>query len=387
MTDHVEDLLDPGNDWSRRMRDRLTGLSPELTELVLHLGTSVDFWNHRYKVDVAWKRRTKALLKAGGAGELVHAAVRELSAGGSLHGMTDNERVIRELGTGKPQSPARAAAIGFTLAAGWLGGNADGLVDGLVDGLADRLVGDLATVARKNAAAMDVYYRPDNRLAGAAFTALGELRGHAAMEALWTLHFQVPASQPSQRHLLRCVKKAAARLGVPPHELAERTVPRHGLEPDGTLTIGGIGRGAVWINAWLDAVITLHDNGQVTVVWIDEDGSSATTGAPFRTPTGYKARHHTDSVDHVRRLAQGIEKTVSEERHRLSGLAAQDLTWSGAEWARYYRDHPVTSVVTRSLEWEYEIPDGLGFRPLDPGATSAAPPTTARVRLRRRKTL
>ncbi|WP_058041824.1 hypothetical protein [Streptomyces roseifaciens] len=74
MTDHVDDLLDPGNDWSRRMQDRLTGLSPELTELVLHLGTSADFWNHRYKVDVAWKRRTKVLLKVGGAGELVRAA-------------------------------------------------------------------------------------------------------------------------------------------------------------------------------------------------------------------------------------------------------------------------------------------------------------------------
>ncbi|MEU1672419.1 DUF4132 domain-containing protein [Streptomyces roseifaciens] len=387
MTDRVEDLLDAGNDWGRRMRDRLTGLSPELTELVLHLGTSVDFWNHQYKVDVAWKRRTKVLLKAGGAGELVRAAVRELSVGGSLHGMTDNERVIRELGTGKPQSPARAAAIGFTLAAGWLSGDVDGPVDGLVDRPVGGLVGDLATVARKNAAAMDVYYRPDNGLAGAAFTALGELRGRAAMEALWTLHFQVPASQPSQRHLVRCVKKAAARLGVPPHELAERTVPRHGLEPDGTLTIGGIGRGAVWINAWLDAVITLHDNGRVTVLWIGEGGSGTTTGAPFRTPTGYKARHHTDSVDTVRRLAQGMEKTVADERHRLSGLAAQDLTWSGADWARYYRDHPVTRVVTRSLEWEYEVQDGLGFRPLDPGAASASVPTAARVRLRRRTAL
>ncbi|MFC5143378.1 hypothetical protein [Streptomyces aureoversilis] len=374
MTDRVEDLLDPGNDWSRRMRDRLTGLSPELTELVLHLGTSVDFWNHRYKVDVAWKRRTKVLLKAGGAGELVRAAVRELSVGGSLHGMTDNERVIRELGMGKPQSPARAAAIGFTLAAGRLVGDVDGLV------------GDLATVARKNAAATDVYYRPDDALAGAAFTALGELRGLAAMEALWALHFQVPTARHPQGHLVKCVKKAAARLGVPPHELAERTVPRHGLEPDGTLTIGGIGRGAVWINAWLDAVITLHDNGRVTVVWIDEDGSGTTTGAPFRTPTGYKARHHADSVNYVRSLAQRIEKTVADERHRLSGLAAQgpDLTWSGADWTRYYRDHPVTGVVTRSLDWEYEVPDGLGFRPLDPGAASASLPTTARVRLRPR---
>ncbi|MFH8485306.1 hypothetical protein [Streptomyces longisporoflavus] len=33
MTDHVHELMDPDNGWSERIRDRLTGLSSELTEL------------------------------------------------------------------------------------------------------------------------------------------------------------------------------------------------------------------------------------------------------------------------------------------------------------------------------------------------------------------
>ncbi|MER6997681.1 DUF4132 domain-containing protein [Streptomyces sp. NPDC000410] len=370
MNDHVEVLLDPDNSWIERVRDRLTGLSPELEELVLHLATTAEFWNYRYQVDTTWKRRTKALLKTDGAGELVRDAIRALSEGGSLHGMTDAEHVIRELGMVKPPSPARALAIGFTLAAGWLGGDVD------------RLAADLVVVARKNAQAMDTYYRPDDDLAGAVFTALGELRGPAALEALWTLHFHVTNSQHPHKVLVKSVKKAAARLGVPAYELAERTVSRCGLEPDGTLPVGWIGHGVLWWNAGLDAVITLHDDGRVTVDWTDEQGTTTRTISPFRSPAGYKARHRVEDVDGVRRGARAVEKTVAEERRRLSGLAAENRTWSHADWVRYYRDHPVTRVVTRSLDWEYEIPDGLGHRPLDPGAAPAAVPATARVRLR-----
>jgi hypothetical protein len=47
--------------------------------------------------------------------------------------------------------------------------------------------------------------------------------------------------------------------------VVERTVPRHGLEKDGTLTLGWIDQGALWWNLALDAVITVHASGQVTV--------------------------------------------------------------------------------------------------------------------------
>ncbi|MFE0377337.1 hypothetical protein ACFW1M_17500 [Streptomyces inhibens] len=182
---------------------------------------------------------------------------------------------------------------------------------------------------------MDIYYRPDNGLAGTAFAALGELSSPAALEALWILHVQVTTSQHPHKVLVKCVKTAAARLGVPPHELTERMVPRHGLEPDGALTIGWTG-GAVWVNAAQDAVIALHDDGRVTVDWTDEAGTTSRTVAPFRSPTGYKARYRADDVDYVRRLAQRLVKTVGEERIRLAVLAVEKHTWSYADWTRYY---------------------------------------------------
>ncbi|MFE9444774.1 hypothetical protein ACFYO2_38690 [Streptomyces sp. NPDC006602] len=371
MTDLVADLLDPGNDWSNRVRDRVLGLSPELTGLVLHLGAASGFWNYQYKVDAAWKRRTKTLLKGDGAGDLVRDAVRELAQGGSFHGMTDPHHVMRELGQTRPPSPARGLAIGFLLAAGWLreGG--------------DELAADLALTARKNVQAMDTYYRVDDGLAGAAFTALGELPGLAVMEELWALHYWVSPARHAHKVLVKSLKKAAARLGVPPHELAERTVPRHGLNPDGTLTLGWTGRGALWWNVPFDTVITVHGTGQVTVDWIDEDGTTTRTTAPYRSPHGFKARTHGESVDAVRRHAKGIQQTLTAERLRLALLADEKRSWLWPDWVRYYRDHPITGVVARSLEWEYEVPeDGRSHRPLDIGADGRAIPATARVRLR-----
>ncbi|MGW6882383.1 hypothetical protein ACWGEU_19215 [Streptomyces goshikiensis] len=37
------DQFDPGNGWSTRTRERFTALTPELGELVAHLGTSDGF--------------------------------------------------------------------------------------------------------------------------------------------------------------------------------------------------------------------------------------------------------------------------------------------------------------------------------------------------------
>ncbi|QNS09190.1 DUF4132 domain-containing protein [Streptomyces xanthii] len=368
----VTHLLDPDNAWSVRVRDRLVSLPPDLTELVRHLGTASEFWNWRYKVDTPWKRRTRQLLKADGAEDLVRYAVRELAAKRSFHGAAEENTVIRELGQSRADSPARGLAIGFALAAGWIRQDPG------------PLAADLALLARKNVQAMEVYHKVDDDLAGAAFASLGELPGPAVLDELWDLHYWVPSARHPHKVLAKSVKKSAARLGVPPHEVAERTVPRHGLEKDGTLTLGWIGRGALWWNLALDAVISVHASGQVTVDWIDKDGTATRTTHPFRSPTGYKSRTWSDDVDGVRRQAKRIETTLAEERTRLRALAGEGRTWCADDWRRFYRDHPVTGVVTRSLNWEYEVSDGGGFRPLDPGAgTDAATlPSTARVRLR-----
>ncbi|MET8768591.1 DUF4132 domain-containing protein [Streptomyces sp. NPDC004658] len=351
MAECVDDLLEHGNGWAERIRERLTHLPPELTALVLHLGQAGTFWDWHYKVDAAWKRQTKALLKADGAWELVAEAIRALSAGGSLHDCTDPNVTWQELWAKSDRTPTRGLACGFALAAGYLalGASPTELED---------LVADLLTVARKNAFVLDGYYKRDDDLSGAVFTALADL---SAMEALWTLHREVQPGAHSHRHLAKMVKKTATRLGVPPHQLQERTVPTHGVGPDGTLQLGWIGRGAVWLNIPYEAVITVSDTGRVTVDWIDVDEGGATTrtSSPFRSPTGFKTKYLPHNVDATRLLARKIEETLSAERRRLNALLYENRVWPHAEWARYYRDHPLTGIFARSLIWEYESEEGI----------------------------
>ncbi|MDX3696427.1 DUF4132 domain-containing protein [Streptomyces europaeiscabiei] len=380
MAERVDDLLEHGNGWAERIRDRVIHLPPELTALVLHLGQAGTFWDWHYKVDAAWKRQTKALLKTDGARELVTEAVRALAADSSLHGCTDPNVTWQDLGAKSDRTPTRDLANGFALAAGYL-------TRGASPAELEDLVADLLTVARKNAHVLDGYYKRDDDLSGAVFTALADL---SAMEALWTLHREVQPGAHSHRHLAKMVKKTATRIGVPPHQLQERTVLTHGVQADGTLRLGWIGRGAVWLNIPYEALIAISDTGRVTVDWtdVDEGGTVTRTTTPFRSPTGFKTKYLPHNVDVTRRLARTIEDTLSAERQRLYALREENRLWPYAEWAHYYRDHPLTGIVARALIWEYEmgpgswtagLPHPAGCLTLD-GRTHAVT-GTARVRL------
>ncbi|MEW1910935.1 DUF4132 domain-containing protein [Kitasatospora sp. NPDC085895] len=365
MDERVDELLDPENAWVQRIRVRLAALSPELTELVLHLAASGEFWDWRGKTNGVWKRRTKALLKADGAPELVREAVMALAEGGSLHNRTDPNT---DYGWLRP-SPTRHLANGFALACGLLGGK------GADPASTDALVEVLLTVARKNASVLDGYFVRDDDLSGAVFTALGDL---AAMDALWTLHREVQPGAHCHLVLVRVVKKTATRLGLLPEQLAERTVPTCGLDPDRTVRLGPPACGAPWVNLSYQSVVTLESSGEVTVDWIHSDGSDVRTRSPFRSPKGFKARHGDEQVHMTRWLARHVESTLSAERSRLRAMLPLDRTWPYAEWARHYRDHPVTGLLTRTLIWEHRNPDGTwtaGLPAADHGLHTPAGPS------------
>lgn len=65
---------------------------------------------------------------------------------------------------------------------------------------------------------------------------------------------------------------------------------------------------------------------------------------------------------------------VNGERERLRGLSGTGRTWAFEEWARLYRDHPVTGAVVRGLVREFEEPDGTwaAARPAAAGEPVAA---------------
>ncbi|WP_369776614.1 hypothetical protein [Streptomyces sp. R33] len=374
MIDSVAALLASDNAWSLRVRDRLNALPPELVALVLHLGTTPEWWNHRHAVNGEWKRQVKAHLKTTGADSLVRDAVRELARDGSFHEETPQVLAHRADSPLDPRTRAavrartKGLAVGFLLAAGQL--------------RADDGVGvDLALVGRKNSQAMDTWYLPDNALAGAAFTALGDLAGPDAMEHLWVLYSAVPTSTPARPTLVRAVKRAAKRRRIPADGLAERTVPRHGLGPDGALRMAPPGTGAEWINTWTDTLVTLGADGRVTLTWLDAADGPVPTRAPFPLPRHYAKSGLTDSITIARNVARRIEATADEETRRLTDPAMTTRSWPWGEWVRYYRDHPITGIVTRRLNWQYLLPGETAPRPLDPRTPIDALPADAEVTL------
>lgn len=374
MIDSVAALLALDNAWSLRVRDRLDDLPPDLVALVLHLGTTPAWWNHKHAVSGEWKRQVKAHLKTAEADSLVRDAVRELARDGSFHEETAQVLAHRANSLLDPQTRAavrsrtKGLAVGFLLAAGQLRTD---------DGVGT----DLALVARKNSQAMDVWYLPDSALAGAAFAALGDLTGPDTMEHLWALYDAVPTSTPARPTLVRAVKRAAKRRRIPAEDLAERTVPRHGLERDGTLRMGPPGTGAEWANSWTDTLTTLGADGRVTLTWLDAADGPVPTRAPFPLPPRYATPDLADSITIARNDARRIEATAADETRRLTDPAMTTRSWPWSEWARYYRDHPITGIVTRRLTWEYRLPGETAPRPLDPGTPTDAIPADAEVTL------
>ncbi|MFD7133799.1 DUF4132 domain-containing protein [Streptomyces sp. NPDC059894] len=75
-------------------------------------------------------------------------------------------------------------------------------------------------------------------------------------------------------------------------------------------------------------------------------------------PGNGRAERLRGRVDVTRRLARGIEETLSAGRRRPYAPRDENRRWPHAEWARHYRDHPLTGALVRSLVREYAADEG-----------------------------
>ncbi|MFD0735350.1 DUF4132 domain-containing protein [Planotetraspora mira] len=308
--------LVPCDEWAMTLRDHLGDAPPaDLVRLIEHLCEL-----NGPRPTKTWRARCLELLQAAGAEDLVRTALDAFARVTEWNTDWGTARLI-------VSDPNADVARGFVWAAALL--RAENVVPALTD-----------LALRTSGARRDV--REDLKLAGAAINALGDCQDPAAIEALWRLQRSI-RHRALRKQIDTALNAAAGRQGITPGQLLERSVPDHGLGPEGMLTHT--------IGDWT-AVLTVEDAMTVRLSFRSPDGTTVRTA-----PAVLK---ETDDLKALKAVAKEIRQTLSAERARLEGLFTTDRVWPHEEWARYYRDHPITGAVARGLIWEA---GGKGFLP------------------------
>jgi hypothetical protein len=205
----------------------------------------------------------------------------------------------------------------------------------------DDVVGGLAAVAlRTGETRRDI--GQELKIAGAAINALGESADPAALQALWLLRDRI-RNRALRKQLDVAAGAAAQREGITVAELVERSVPGHGLGPDGSLS-RGLGE--------YTATVTADEGGSARLTFRAPDGRMA------RSVPAAVARQFPGETAELKSLTKQVRSALAAECRRLEGLLATSRTWPLEIWKQYYRRHPVTGAITRQLIWELETPSG-----------------------------
>lgn len=185
----------------------------------------------------------------------------------------------------------------------------------------------------------------NGNVATAAVAVLGSFegaRGEQAVSALAAVRAKV-----RNRTLLKSAERAqldiAARAGLTPAQLRERAVPSMGLDA----------------RRARDFVLP---GGCTALLAVDDAATAALT---FRTPQGRVTRaapkpvrdHSSAELAVVRGALKELRSLLSAERARLEECLAAGTEWTGADWQRYYADHPVTGALAGALLWEVRAAD------------------------------
>ncbi|WP_306366687.1 hypothetical protein [Nocardiopsis sp. CC223A] len=213
----------------------------------------------------------------------------------------------------------------------------------------------------------------DSHAARGLVSVIERMGGQEALAALVDLHAEF-RERVSVKYVGASLSRTAERMGLSAAETAERTVPAHGLGPDGTRTE------------------RVGDHG-VTIAVTEQGAALRYTGPDGRTgPRAPKvlAGEHPGALKDVKDRAARVRKTFRAEQERLDALG--DHAPGLGTWVSRYLEHPVTGPIARGLSWAVD-PDGRPGTPERDGGhwllraedggvllhTATAPPAT-RVR-------
>ncbi|MQY07633.1 DUF4132 domain-containing protein [Actinomadura macrotermitis] len=180
------------------------------------------------------------------------------------------------------------------------------------------------------------YVYTDPKLASAAANALGAIDDPAALAALTRLAGTL-RHRGVRKQVDTAIRAASERQGITPRQLAERSVPTHGLAADGTLTRQVDGH---------QATLAIADAHTVRLTYTSAEGRTT------RTPPA--AIKDSAGVRELKALAKQVRGTLSAARARIEAVLSTAHTWTYDEWRRHYLEHPVVGAVARALIWEID---------------------------------
>ncbi|MGW5660444.1 DUF4132 domain-containing protein [Streptomyces sp. NPDC003758] len=345
---HIPEGLIPAYaPWAAPLRDRANTLpTPELADFVRHLaGLSGPRPSQR------WRRTCLELADAASARDLMADVLRALaeddplcSRGNGAHagGLYDGYHyhyVVQQ----KDGDLARGVVWAAALTGGPVAVQHLGALAGRTGGLETGVIEDL-------------------KLAGAAINALAETGDPGSLKALWRLRSRIK-HRALRKQLDTALVTAAGKQGITAEQLIERSVPDHGLAPDGSLEqeLGGH-----------RVRMAIEEAATVRLTFTRPDGGTSRT-APAVVKDGFP-----DELQELKALAKEVRGTLAGERARVEALMSAGREWPYDEWCRYYRDHPVTGTLVRGLIWEFQGADGE-WRAVAPMAEPPGEPERVRL--------
>ncbi|MFJ6404245.1 DUF4132 domain-containing protein [Streptomyces hydrogenans] len=286
----------------------------------------------RPRATLAWRRKAASLLGGAESGAEVVRRLLEGIAAQPAHRVNDPDLVGMGI-------PTLASAANTSLVRGLLWAALD-----VPEEWAVPLVGAVALQAGTGIGGHGGMCR-SQPIATAAVAVLGEFPAERAEEAVAELG-RLPrrvVNRTVAKGIARATETVAARAGMTPSMLRERSVPDLGLD--------GRGVRETSLGAYT-AELAVREPGTALLSFRGPEGRLLKT-APKEVR---EAR-----AEELKEVRAGLRKAtalLSEERARLEEHLAAGTSWPAADWRRYYVDRPVTGAVARALVWE--AGDGAG---------------------------
>ena len=153
------------------------------------------------------------------------------------------------------------------------------------------------------------------------------------------------ANKTINKGLDKALQSAADAAGLTTGQLLERAVPDFGLDGDGR------GEVPVGDHTALLALSAGSGGAKVALSWRTPAGR-VVSGVPAAVKDA-----HAPELAELRAVAQDLKKPAAIQRARVEDQFGDDRTWSGADWAACYVDHPVVGLTARSLLWQVRPAD------------------------------